>query len=201
MNKKDVTLFWQWFADNAASMDNERRKDTFLAGIDDQVEALGDFAWEIGPGYQTGNMFVLSPHGNKELLKETQSIIEEAPKLTNWEFYYAKQPTQAQLKFILYTDNREFEFDATDWQYILFGFSNNAFDILVKADNLIELSSDDKELAVKLALDGLIGEEKRIVLMEEIEIVNDFDKEHISSASQFSLLLKHLKQVFSADFR
>lgn len=196
MTKQKIAAFWQWFAQNAHRFDDPTHIDQFTAELDDQVNTLGDFSWEVGPGYQAANMFVLSPSGDRDKLQQTRAFISSAPSLENWEFYPAKQPIQGKLNFILYTDEAGFEFDASVWQYVLFRFPDNSFDIVIKADNIKDLSQTGQDMASRLAIDALIGEEKRIELFEVIDIVAEFEEENKPSASSFLHLPDHLKKIY-----
>ncbi|MET0465208.1 MAG: hypothetical protein ABW007_18750 [Chitinophagaceae bacterium] len=191
-----IKSFWEWFANNAYRMNLESASDAFLAELDEQVVNLGDFAWEIGPGFHKENQFVLSPHGDKEILKQTRDVIGKAPVMDKWEFYPARQPLQGNLVFVLNTDPGEISFDATNWQYILYQFHDGTFDIILKAPNIAALSPADQSLAARLAIDGAIGEEKRIELFVDIEVVEAFEDGEKPLAPTLPLLPDHLKQLF-----
>ena len=77
--------FWEWFSQNASKFGDTFDNHPLLRQLDAHVGSLGDFGWEVGPGQQESNAFVLSPGGDRDLLAETTAIIAAAPKLKGWE--------------------------------------------------------------------------------------------------------------------
>lgn len=202
MEKAGTDQFWKWFAYNAGRFKDESEPgDAFIHEIDEHVSRLGNFAWELGPGYYTANMFVLSPGGDKARLDETRAVIARAPELDGWEFYHSRQPIQGAPNFILYRENAPFQFDASLWKYVLLKFPDNTFDILIKADNISELSPEDQMLATHLAIDGIVGEERRIELFVDIEVVAEFSEDHKGRASGLLYLPGHLKKIAGNELR
>jgi hypothetical protein len=195
MPDQSIESFWNWFTVNASRFDNQSTTDDFIAELDDRILDIGDFTWEVGPGIHKEYQLVISPHGDKDLLKQTRNIVAMAPVLDQWEFYPARQPLQGSPIFILHTDKGDVSFDASNWQYILYKFPDNTFDIVLKASTIQDFSPTDQAMAACLAIDGIIGEELRIAVFVEIEVVKEFEEGEKPGAPTLPNLLDHLKQL------
>ncbi|MBS4064317.1 MAG: hypothetical protein KGZ74_07135 [Chitinophagaceae bacterium] len=82
--------------------------------------------------------------------------------------------------------------------YVLLKFDDGTYDILIKADNIVTYPHEYQVLITQTVLDGIVGEETRIRLISNIEIVESFDNEykaHARSISQLSLVLQTGKTV------
>ena len=157
-----------------------------LRQLDDLVAGLGDFAWEVGPGGDAENAFTLSPGGDRELLAETQTIVDAAPVVPGWEFHSAKPPRKWEPRFALHdADGEPFEVDATGWRCALLIYADGTHEVVVEAPNLASLPQDYQRWAAELALDGLLGERRRLEVIDDVTVVAEFsDKE---SAAAFPM--------------
>jgi|GEM_PF-4110082 len=52
---------------------------------------------------------------------------------------------------------------------------------------------------MRLAIDGVVGEEDRAGLFGDVEFVTEFSEENKGRASDFSYLLKCLRRFFNGD--
>lgn len=101
--------------------------------LNTRVAELGDVAWELGPGREAPNALTLAPDGNPELLALTKEVVQGAPKITDWEFHWARQPRPAQFEFSLGTeDGSSVDIDARPWRYVLYRFPDGVFDIVLE---------------------------------------------------------------------
>ena len=174
MQDKDILNFWSWFTKKSDSLHSDSYDKNVLDELDRIISNWG-LSWEIGPGISKKNSLTISPNGDKELLSKTNSIIDKAPQLENWEFYFAKQPKENwSLAKLVDTD---FEIDASQWTYVLLKYEDEKIEILLKADTLSKLDKEAKEIAADLILTNLLGEELKIRKIDFIEVVEKFDGE------------------------
>ncbi len=169
-----------------------------ISGLRMEYKQISD-SWQLEPGFHVECILTISPNGDKELRKETKEIVSFAPAINGWEFYYAKQPIQSGLNFVLYQDDGLFHFSAEDWEYVLLGFPDNTFDMIIKADSLTGLEKKDQLLAIELALDTIIGEEKKIELILGVDLITDIPEEYQKNASKFKSLFNHFKQFLRSE--
>ena len=101
-----------------------------------------DLVWEIGPGLKKENSLTISPNGDKDLLRKAKDIIDRAPNLDNWEFYYSKQPKENWHKAVLV--DMALEIDALHWKYVLLQYEDDKIEIILKADSLSHLDQETK---------------------------------------------------------
>ena len=101
-----------------------------------------DLVWEIGPGLKKENSLTISPNGDKDLLRKAKDIIDRAPNLDNWEFYYSKQPKENWHKAVLV--DMALEIDALNWKYVLLQYEDDKIEIILKADSLSHLDQETK---------------------------------------------------------
>lgn len=143
------------------------------------------------------NALIISPNGDAELLKSAKEIIGQAPKLNEWEFYYSKPPKSWDLFFEMQSRNDEIiKIDANTWKYVLLKYPDNKFEIIIKAPDLKAFDDDAKILAAEILLDGVIGEERRIELIVGIEVVEEFELDHMAKSNDIKKSLSnHLDKL------
>lgn len=194
-----IAAFWRWFQtiadDLATNFENER----LLAELDDRVSQLGDVLWEIGPGKTQENALVITPDGSKDWLPVTQHIVEQAPRISGWEFESARPPRDWDMQFSMEgADGTHLDIDARPWRYVLFKYPDNTFDIVLEQNNLRSLSHDDRYAAAVVLLDGILGERRRMALLVEIEAVETFSAQHSGKANSMCHFAEHLDSLVLA---
>jgi len=197
---KDVEIseFWDWFQSVCDGFGERFENSTLIDQLDLRVASLGGVSWEIGPAIDPSkeNMLVITPCGNSDLLCMTKRIVSMAPDSNKWEFYYAKPPKNWQLLFFVADENgREIEVDASDWEYVLLRFPDGTIDIVIQAPSLSGLNDNLKGVAAEIALDGELGEEIRIKLLGEIEVVHAFETSMADKANPVRTLDNHLRSL------
>jgi hypothetical protein len=196
VNPKMIEQFWEWFSDNCHDFGDKFDNIVLLGQLDEWVNRLGNFSWEVGPGKEKKNALVISPNGNADLLQETKKIIASAKDCIGWEYYYAKPPKDWELIFDFETtDETVFEVNASEWQYCLLQYEDGMFEIIIKAPGLNGLNDTDKFATAEITLDGMLGEELRMQTICEIDVVEEFEESRQKKASNIKNLLKHLKAV------
>jgi hypothetical protein len=201
MNLDNVKIreFWCWFVNSIVTIDSCFEDNDFINSLDSKLTSLGRISWEIGPGIidPENNSFVLSPSGNRELLKLTSRIIESAPNLNGWEFYSSKPPKNWKMQFTIKDEQgNDIKIDASSWHYGLLK-CDEAYDIIIQAPNIEHLSEDLQYATVEILLDGEIGEETRMTEINCIEIVKEFDSRLRDRHNSIKVLKNHFRQLIS----
>jgi len=196
MDITKIKQFWAWFNQNCNSFGTDFDNTELLTKLDEWINALGDYSWEIGPGKMKENALVISPNGDLELLEETKEIIKNAIDCPGWEYYYAKPPKEWNMVFDFETsDDKQVEIDASKWEYYLLKYDDGMFEIVIKAPNLVGFDDMDQLIAAEITLDGVIGEELRIQTICEIEVVTAFEKAYKEKTASIKNLPDHLKSL------
>ncbi len=176
--ENNIEIFWNWFTLNKELLSPEVVTEEQIDVLDSKIQSMGDFSWEIGYDENEGkNFLVISPEGDKDMLEKTYEIINLAPKNINWVFYPFKQPKKWELIFDLFIEDEEVRFDAKNWEYILYKYPDNVYDIIIKMPEEFDTYKDYLYNAAIIALEGELGEEFVINRINEIEIVQSFNKE------------------------
>jgi hypothetical protein len=196
LNEEHITEFWKWFTYHCNELSADLNNESLLDELDEEISGLGDLAWEIGPGVIASNQLVISPGGDSDLLQLTEKIVSVAPELDDWEFYYAKQPKQWDLEFEFQTEyGNEIVINGSKWKYVLLKYPDGVFEIIIKPDVKINCSEDDKLVASEILLDGILGEEKRVRLICNIDVVERFDDQYLSKVNEIGYLSEHLDSL------
>jgi hypothetical protein len=188
--------FWNWFVQNKIIFEGSEISDAAIELIDQQINLLGDFAWEIGPGHTKVWSLTISPGGEKELLATTRNIISQAPILTHWEFHYAKPVKEWDNYFDVVIGEEKQGIDISSWEYVLFRNEAGSYDIQIRPDGIpAGLKLNEKELygVVEMVLDSIIGEEKRLEIIDHLEVVGEFAAGAKKSKTRIVHLWDHLK--------
>jgi hypothetical protein len=195
MNNK-YKHFWSWFIHNKQLFEEPEISDKAIELIDQQINRLGDFTWEIGPGIIKSLSLTISPGGDRNLLAITREIVSQAPIIDNWEFYYAKPVKEWDNYFDVIIDEKKIGIDISNWEYILFRNDNGNYDIQIKPDNIpaILLSKENQIYGiVEMALESIIGEERRLEKIDDLEVVSEFDDDIKKNGISILNLQDHLK--------
>ncbi|WP_131537265.1 hypothetical protein [Pedobacter nototheniae] len=194
--KSSTTKLWTWFTEIYNDFGENFENEVLLNKLDEKILSLGDFVWEVGPGIKKDNMLVISPGGDLDLLSQTKEIVSYAIPCDGWEFYYAKQPKQWEEKFIFQKDNNQtIEIDCSSWQYVLLKYQDGMFEIIIKAPNITNLNFDEQLSVSEILLDGVLGEELRMLSIADIDVVNDFEEEYKGKGSIIQVLKNHLLKL------
>jgi hypothetical protein len=191
-----IEAFWTWFEEVAADLGANLGNDMLLSELDDRVATLGDVSWEVGPGADERYSFVITPDGSKELLGLCDRIVSLAPEVSQWEFHSARPPREWDMRFTLGREaGRILDVDARTWRYVLFKFADGAFDIIVEQPNLGTADEQDRYAAAVMLIDGILGERRRLQLINEVEPVVVLAAEEAERASKVNVLAKHLASL------
>ena len=189
----EILAFWAWFA----AVANELEEDFLNEALQDELQArlscFGEVTWELGPGVTAENALAISPDGDPDLVPTTRRIVAMAPDLPRWEFHSTRPAKAEAFEFSIRTsDADEVAIDARSWRYVLFGYPDKTFDIVLEQGNLRDASEDERYTAAVVLLDALLGEGKRLLLIGDIEPVVALRPEVAVNASPISVLAEHL---------
>lgn len=94
---------------------------------------------------------------------------------------------------MLNENGKSISIDISNWLYVLFLFEDGTFDIDLKITS-IDGNNETQKIAVDIVLTSLLGEERFMTLIKNIQIVNDFG-ENESSATQLKFIRQHIDRV------
>jgi len=175
MLESQIVDFWTWFTKRSDDLHSDNYDKSVLGELDETVCSWG-LIWEIGPGFIKKWSLAISPNGDKELLDKAKNIIDKAPQLSDWEFYFAKQ--EKENWHIVRLVDLNIEINASDWTYIILQYDDYKKEVLIKADNLTKFDKETKRLAADLVLTNLLGEELKMEKVDFFDIVTDFDSKN-----------------------
>ena len=159
-----IEQFWDWFISHEYEFRNITDPDALKESLDNQVLVFGMFAWEIGLHDDQKYYLIISPNGNKERLKISKLIIDAAPPLSNWKFFYCKPPNlEWDFKIKIFDNFLNLqEIDASTWQFILKTGDDNKVNVLLNLQYLRGFEEEDLKIAADVACTNTLGEELKI---------------------------------------
>lgn len=173
-----IDSFWEWFSANNEQIQevllgqSEQAQEALVQTLNNQVLALGMFTWELGRGKSRPFYLTISPNGSSELLELSKALMEAAPYLPDWELHPAKPAQEWDLKFKLFDeDYNEQKVDASVWKFRLQQHAEAGVVILLEANNIGHLDWETKKTATEQVIISLLGEEQKIVHVQEIKII------------------------------
>lgn len=196
-----VRSFWAWFEQVAPTLASQLDEQEAIAELDRRVSDLGDFAWEVGPGFSARHMLAISPDGEVDLLEVTRAIVAMAPNMSGWEFYSSRQPRPLTAFTLERVGGQRVQVDPRTWRYVLFRHPDGVFDLVVEMADLAEASDEEKYSAAVVFADASLGEGVRLRLIREIEPVSALPPDMARRANSASHLAAHLASLASANFR
>lgn len=193
-----ISSFWEWFEIQEKRireiLDDERHpeREELVQMMDNQVLSLGLFTWEMGPDGSSAFYLTISPNGDPELLKLSQSIVEASPALPAWTFYHAKPIKEETIELKLYDEEYNLHFvHAKDWRFDLSPTSNGQVDITIVAKNMKHLDRETQIGAGNLVISSLLGEECHILYVRHVRVTTQAD-----SKDRPTVTANALKQQF-----
>lgn len=194
--KNKTDFFWNWFKDNNKELSSSIISETLINELNAQVLNLENLNWEVRKGVNQNNMLIISAGGDNNLFPIAKSIINMAPDIKDWEFYYYKPAKNWDYKLELKNYVKfDKELDVKDWEYILLKFKDNTFDIVIKAKNLNDLKKDDQYTIADIVLESILGDELSYSLIKNVRIVDEFDKDDLKNKNSIKDLANHIHKL------
>lgn len=187
--------FWKWFRGIESDLSKDFENPELLSALDRWINRIHpDLSWEIGPGFQKENMFVISPNLDKKLFPLSKAIVQMAPEIAGWEFFSAKPAKEWDgLIEIDAGTPRCRRFDLSNWQFVLLQYPDDAIEILLTADRFSAESQETKELLSALALECILGEELLLDVVDGFEFCDEIDVEFAAKARP----IRDLREAFT----
>lgn len=194
-NTNKIKDFWKWFESNKNALKSNKLSNDVLQILNEKILSLGDFNWEVREGREKENMLIISSGGNMDLLPLAKDIINSAPILAEWEFYFYKPAKDWDYKFYIEEFDRKKMIDASSWEYVLLKFPDSTYDIIVKAPSLKVLPKDEQYDIFDIVLDNILGEEISLKLIKNVDIVGTFSNDHINQKGNLKRLKNHIFEL------
>lgn len=187
-----VSEFWNWFQDNADSIAVDIKERTRFDGLDQKLGELDQrvlnlasgISWEVGPGIHKSWQFVISPNLDRNLREVARTIVAEAPALSDWEFYSARQKKDWDYRVEVANEKEggSYSIDAKRWRFVLLQYPDGIREILIEAAGLPKISDDDRRLIGEIVLESLLGEEVFLDSVDDFELVDEFEARFAAEA-------------------
>lgn len=182
-------MFWNWFGLNAGSITQDPNNTILIGQLDDNVSAAWpQLAWEIGPDPSGDWYFALSPNLNKDFVALANEAIRSAPALTGWRFYSARQKKSWDYKFEIKSEGRAHFLNAEKWQFVLLQYPDGDTEIVLVANEASQLSPEGRWQAAAVVIEGLLGEECLIGLVDSFDLVPEIETRLSAKLKPISLL-------------
>lgn len=195
-----VARFWSWFEAHStavASLLGDSPSGDLAREISRRVSLLHEgLGWEVGPGTETTYQFVISPNGNRERLRISRAIVQQAPALAGWEFFCAKPPKSWNLELDVVEGRRIVHVNCRSWQYRLTGFSDNTFfDVDLYPEPLEDLNDGTYRRVGVLLVEGEIGEELFIERIDRVIVHSEGAGSALTDLTPIVYLHQHLLDI------
>jgi len=190
-----INKFWDWFKTISDALLDHNNNQTLIYQLDDRVNRLGAVSWEIGPWENGGQFFALSPNLDIDMLTFTQQAIDLAPVCKGWHFLPSK-PVKEWKGIVQLKNERgiKITIDTSVWQYILYVFDDGTFAIDIKTSE-IDGNRGIQQEVIDIALTGYLGEENFMWLINDIQIVDDFEEDVKSKATALKHIKNHIESL------
>jgi hypothetical protein len=201
MNDEKIKKLWKWFFSNEHQIrdcivtESASERAYIIEHLDNLVLDLGVFTWEIGSGINKPWSFTISPNGDKDRMKMSKRIIDNAPDLVDWEFNYSKPAKDWDRKVIVFDGFMTRQtIDASDWKYVALQHEDGMVALILEAKNIGHLDSDTASTAANLVILNEIGEETKIQSICSVDTVHQLEDKYDSRKDDIKNLKKHMNE-------
>lgn len=184
----EIDAFWAWFSETSDLIAADPTDEALVEELDRRVSRLGCPAWEIGPGSEEDWFLALSPAGDSEALPLTQEIVSQAPRIPGWELLPHRPRKSWLLQFEIEGESGPIEIDARSWQFVAYRYPDGVYDLVVSVGRETDLGTEDRDLAVRMAVEGQLGEEALLTRINEIEAVVELSADQAGKARPLTSL-------------
>ncbi len=202
LNDDTILGFWQWFVKNERTIkecienDNSVHREFVVEQLNERILSFGMLTWDIGLNEDDNWFLTLSPNGNKDILKISQSIMAEAPDHMDWIFQASKPAKNWNRQFSVYDDYLDEQLvDASNWHYLIFEDGDGKLALVLEAGNVMHLDQELAETAAEKFVIHEIGELHRIQFIGSVEIVAELESEHAAEKTPVTDLKEHLLEL------
>lgn len=190
-----IASFWEWFESNHTTLEDivsekdPSKTEFFVQQLDEHILSFGRLKWSVANPSENHFILTISPNNDRDLLRITATIIQNAPSIPNWRFYDAIQP-DGKLEITLYDSDMNVQaVNAKEWEFLLEPSDNDLFNLIIKVVDTEHLDEDTEMVAVDLILSSLLGERYKIERIEELEIIDTFEDADLPYAKPIQSLL------------
>lgn len=154
-----------------------------IAELGRRVDALGPFDFELGP-LDDGSYFALTPRGSFSGLVATRAIVARAPAIPGWTLYPAKPPKPWNVAALLVTiAGVKVKVDASAWEFMVYRHDDGLCDVLFRPPTEPRLPGSEAERIATTLVDGELGEERRMVAIDRVEVVTAWSDREAAAAA------------------
>ncbi len=202
VNDDNILRFWQWFVKNENTIKeciengDSGQREFVVEQMNEHILSLGMLTWDVGLDDNERWFLMLSPNGNKEMLKVSQKTIDAAPEHIGWLFYSSKPAKEWNRKFTIYDSYMDEQFiDSSEWQYVVFEEENGTLELIIEAKNISQLDPEVAETAVEQFVVQEIGEVTRILFISSVSIMHTLESDYESAKAPITELKEHLDEI------
>jgi len=178
-----IRFFWEWFTSVSEELLKKGDNSAFIERIDHFITSLDErLDWEIGPvegelalNYKAEQYLCISPCLNTDRLYLTKEIISYAPTHASWLFLSVKPAKGWIPRWTMLNElDKVIPIDSTHWKYVLYLFDDGTYDMDVWIDQ-VDGNSDTQLSAVEIAVTNLLGEERFMRSIKNIQLISDIN--------------------------
>ncbi|KGT08105.1 hypothetical protein NV63_18445 [Elizabethkingia anophelis] len=107
-------------------------------------------------------------------------------------FYSHKPPKQWKFIFNLLIDGVNVRFDASEWQYVIYKYPDNVYDIIIKIPLSYQIYEEYFYSMGLIAVSAELGETFVNEYINDIDLVFEFNEKEKGKATSFKYLRSHI---------
>jgi hypothetical protein len=193
-----IESFYEWFRVSGDELARARTESPVVAELDERVHALDPrLSWEIGPGTQQDHCLAISPNGDAALIELCRKITQSAPLINGWEFRPFRQPKNH--PFVVEWDLQDagLTVDPDTAEYVLLRFADGTYDMYLRVSDGSFASHGDATRFGFVLVESVIGEEARMALIRNVEVVRTFPARVLGRETRLAHLRAHIDQLLT----
>lgn len=194
--KKDpIENFWKWFAENKAKFETVPGVDPApqLDLISAHLNPISDgLSVEVSREFNGVRDIVISPEGDKNKFPIVREIVDKAPPIQGWTVTAFRQ--RANIDFILDSPQVKYNTAEMFFEPLIDG---DEFDLIIYAENLIEVTPEVRFQFGIIVMDNVLGEYDSVMKVRRYDFRDLNEAENRNDLRPLSELPKFVDEFFT----
>lgn len=168
---KQPSEFWTWFLAYAKAISADPESTALLKELDHRVASTWpQLSWEIGPAGPGSWYLAISPSLDRQRVPEARKAAASAPTIPGWTIVPFRPRKAWDGTFELETATGTRTLCVDGWRCVVLRYADGHCEVMIAAPEAAQLHADERWIAAAVALEGILGEEFLLEMIDSFSL-------------------------------